>query len=261
MRRRQFLRRLGTIVAGAAVSLRGSGARAAEPSAFLPAFRAARGRGCPLTLATVRSLDDEHAIETARDAIRNGADHELAVRLLLVEIYYTTDRDSVQLLTNARTKAEPPALALIDGEQPRLVREAVLDSARFKAGLERFLRAAVPLTGAWLAPRVALLSSSNRDVVDALRDQLADGELPGALGQVAPAVVVLEAVRRKRAVREKLLADLLSPAPPPKLQFHKDDERMLDCGLGAQLIDPFGRRFANVYAKRSHGRGRNHAAT
>ena len=261
MRRRQFLRGLGTIAMGAAVGLRGSGARASETSAFLQAFRAARGRGCPLVLATVRSLDDEQAIETAREAIRNGADHELAVRLLLVEICYTTDRDSVQLLTNAGAKAEPPALALIDGERPRLVREAALDSARFKAGLERFLRAAVPLTAAWLAPRVALLSSGNRGVVDALREQIADGELPGALGQVAPAVVVLEAVRRKRAFREKLLADLLAPPPLPEPRHRKEVDRMIDCGLGAQLVNPFGRRFANVYTKPSHGRGRNHAAT
>ena len=261
MKRRLFLRGLGTIAAGAAAGLRASTARASEPSAFLPAVQAAYGRGRPVVLATVRSMEDEQALDTASDAIHEGPDHELAVRLLLVEIYFTTDRESVSLLTNDRPKAEPPALALIDGERPRLVREAQLDTARLHAGLERFLRDAVPLTAAWLAPRVAVLSQTNGDVVKQLRSQIAAGKLPGALGQVAPAVVVLEALRRKRAVREKLLADLLAPPPPPRIQFQKKAAKTwIDCGMGALLISPLGERFANAFTKRRHGRGRNHTA-
>ncbi len=262
MRRRQFLRAVGTISAGAAVGLRPSGVRAAERSAFLPAVQAARGRGRPVVMATVRSLEDEQLLDAAQETIRKGPDHELAVRLLLVEIYFTTDRESVRLLTNDETNAEPPALALIDGEPPRLVREAQLDAAGIHAAFVRFLRDAVPLTAAWLAPRVALLSASNGDVVKQLRRQIAAGQPLGSLGQVAPAVVVLEALKRKRAVRAKLLADLLAPSPPPKIRFEKEPEKaMIDCGLGAQLINPMGERFANAFTKRWYGRGRNHAAT
>ena len=201
-------------------------------------------------LTTTRSAGDERAFELARDTIAKGPNRELAVRLLLVEIFFTSDRESVQLLTNDRSSAEPPSLALIDGEPPRLVRETRLEPASVQAGIERFLRQTVPLTTAWLERRVALLSRHDADLVKLLRQRIAAGLLPGALGQLAPPVVVLEAVRRKGTARDRLIADLLAPPPGSKIEFDKEPERLIDCGLGAQLVNPLGRRFANVFTGR-----------
>jgi hypothetical protein len=260
MKRRVFLRSVGAAAAGLAVGLRASRVRASP--LLPPVFRSARSRGKPLIVATILSADERQAFLSAQDVIRLAPDRELAVRLLLVDVYVISDAEEIHLLTGARAKAEPTSLAMIDGQRPRLVQEAHLDGEHPRAGLERFLRDTVPLSAAWLEQHVAAISRRDPNLVKRLRAQIAAGEPLGAVAQAVPAVVALEAVRRKGADRDKLFADLVTPAPQPKPVVEPKPSRgMIDCGLGAQLINPLGQRFASVFTNRPHGRGRNHPST
>lgn len=257
MRRRVFLRGVGAAVAGMTVGLRA--ARGRESPLLAPVFRSARSRGKPLIVATILSAKERQAFQLAEEVIRFGPDRELAVRLLLVDVYVISDAAEIHLVTGDRAKADPTSLAMIDGQRPRLVQEAHLDGEHLQAGLERFLRDTVPLSAPWLEQHVAAI---DRRLVKQVRAQIVPGQPLATLARDVPAVVALEAVRRKGGDRANLFAEMVTPAPAPKPVVEPKPRReMIDCGLGAQLINPLGQRFANVFTSRRHGRVRNHPST
>ncbi|HET9011147.1 MAG TPA: hypothetical protein VFN38_04995 [Gemmatimonadaceae bacterium] len=192
------------------------------------------------------SREDHATFGQARDAIEHGSDRDLAVRLILVSLCESEDDAAVRLLTNEKARIGPPSLALVDGAPARLIKEAKLER-----GLGQFLRETVPLTAAWLGPRVAEMSRHHREQVGDLRSLLAGGQLPGVLGQQFPALVVQEALRRKGAARDRLLADLVAPwnAPPPPAPMPKPGETIDKCGLAMNLLTPLGLRFADAFTK------------
>ena len=262
MKRRQFLRGVGAAAAGAAIGLRATRARA-DGAVYSLQYDQARAVGRPLLLGTFDSWDDRRSFVSAQETLRDKADREVALRVLLVEFASTLDPLTLAALTGMRVRTRPPSLALLDGDRPRLVKVAKLDSVSIMAGVERFLLAAIPLDAAWLAPRAAALSRKQPELASQVRDRIAAGQPTRELGRRAAPIVVLEALRRKGADRQQLLDGLLEPEPPkpdlldpPKPQ---NVEKM--CGIVVQLLDPLGARFANAYTRQSHGRRRNHVTT
>ena len=199
-------------------------------------------------------------IASVEQQIREGTDRHLAVRLVLAQLYFTSNGDEIEQLTGDRPKLAPPSLAFVDGDRPRLVHEASVERATARDCIGRFLIDMVPLTPSWLQGRSATLARLRRDEVRRLEKMLADGQAPGALGEELPVVVVREAFRRRGSAREKLLVELLTGVPKPVRS--RDKGEMLDCGLGALLVTPLGARFADHFLTNgAHGRGRNNSST
>jgi len=268
MRRRVFLASVGAAAAGIAIGLRPRRARAAE-SSLVPFYRDAHGVGKPMLVATLVSREENEAFEQARSAIEQGWPQDDAVRLMLVEICTTNVLDVVGELTNVSAQVGPPSLALVDGAPARLIKEEKLDRTQAYQSLVSFLREVVPLTVAWLRPRVARLSRQRGDQVRTLRRRIATGEPLGDLGQQMPVVVVLEAMRREKAARDGLFAQLSAAPPPPpspsspRSPLEPPKPRKSDvidqCGLGLKMLTPLGLRFVDAFTKlppADGGRGR-----
>jgi len=267
MRRRVFLASVGAAAAGVAIGLRPGRAGAAE-SSLGSFYRDAYGMGKPMLVVTLLSREEEDAFKQARDAIEQGASED-AVRLKLVEICVTNVLDVVGELTNVSAQVGPPSLALVDGAPARLIKEEKLDRTQAYQSLVSFLREVVPLTVAWLRPRVARLSRQRGDQVRTLRRRIATGEPLGDLGQQMPVVVVLEAMRREKAARDGLFAQLSAAPPPPpspsspRSPLEPPKPRKSDvidqCGLGLKMLTPLGLRFVDAFTKlppADGGRGR-----
>jgi len=245
LRRRAFLGSVGAAAAGVAVGLRSS--RAEAQTAYLwPFYDSARGYGKPLLVATYKDAEGRAFLERARDGIIAGRDRELAVRLRLVELM-STDAVELGLLTKDRLKG-PTSLAMIDDAPPRVVKAVSLDRWQPRAEFERLLRDAVPFTAGWLEARVALAQEHHGDDVAEVRRRIAAGQTTGNYGLRVPAVVALEALRRKGADRDRLLAGLLTPVEPKPKPAPKR-EVTDDCGLGMLLVSPLGARFADAFTK------------
>jgi len=244
MRRRVFLRSVGAAAAGVAVGVGARRAHAAEsPLAFL--FGQARRSGKPLLVAS-GVLPETFARALAE--LGRIRDLELAVRVKLIAMMTSDGADDLRSLTSERPNIGPPSLTLIDGEPARLIAQAKLvDRREPKREVERFVRALVPLTAAWLRPRVAHLSRIRPDEVNELRRSIAAGESLGPLAQDMPAVIALEAVARKGAARARLFEDIVLPTPP----LPGKEEDAVDCGLGALVLTGLGARFADLYTKPS----------
>jgi len=214
VRRRQFLRAVGLVVASAASCVSRSRAqRDGRIDWFV--FRRLRAAGRPMALVSVGSDEDRLGFLAAQEAIRTGPDRDLAVRRILVALLPMSDGDLLRTLTNERPKFDAPSVVLVDGEPPRVIKNVKLDRANMRAGLERFLRDTVSLDKAWLEPRVALLELHLPDVVTEVRARMASGRPVEILGLRAAAVVVLESLRRTGAAREALISELLAAAPAP----------------------------------------------
>jgi hypothetical protein len=214
MRRRQFLRGVGAAAAGvaSAASCVTPARSRRDDSLYRFAFQRSRAAGRPMMLVSVGCEDDRLSVLAAKEAIRTGTDHELAVRQVLVAAGPMSDDGLLQAITNERPKFDPPSIVWVDGEPPRVIKQAQLDRAKLRAGFEQFLRENVSLDLGWLQPRVALLERHVPDVVKEVRARMAAGEPTGILGVRAAAVVVLEALRRTGAAREALIAELLAAA-------------------------------------------------
>jgi hypothetical protein len=240
----------GVALAGSAVGLGITlRLRAAERARFLSAFRAQRGHGKLMALASVGSADDQRAFEVAETAILKGDDQDLALRLLLVHIQVIADNDGVRPVTGDRPKLAPPWLAVSDGEIPVLRTQMPLDRARFREDIELFLRQAVSLDVAWLEPRAALAERDDADLVARIRTGIQDGSLTTDLARQAPAVVALEARRSTTDyfTRQRLMGILVPVRVRPKVKA----EPMIDCGMAAMIMTPLGARFAAAFVKRS----------
>ena len=157
-------------------------------------------------------------------------------------------RIEIRLLTKDRLAAAPSSLALVDGEPPRLVKVASLDRRKPRRGFEQVLRDAIPFTADWLEARVALAMEQHADEVGEVSRRIAAGEPTGEYGVRVPAVVAAEALRRRGAARDSLLAGLVTPQEPIRKSPPKR-EIMDDCGLGMLLVSPLGARFADAFAK------------
>ena len=207
-----------------------------------------------MLVATLVSCEENEAFEHARSEIEQGWPQDDAVRLMLVEICTTNVLDVVGELTNVSAQVGPPSLALVDGAPARLIKEEKLDRTQAYQSLVSFLREVVPLTVAWLRPRVARLSRQRGDQVRTLRRRIATGEPLGDLGQQMPAVVVLEAIRREKVARDGLLAQLSAPPPSPPPAPPREPKPMKgdvidQCGLGFKMLTPLGLRFATAFTK------------
>jgi hypothetical protein len=130
MKRRVFLRSLFAVGAGVAAGFRPIRAGASD---FWLMYEDARAWGKPLLVVTTSSEQERASFDQARQAIANGRDSELAVRLLLVAIR-DGDGVDVRLLTNDRVVLAPPSLVVVDGEPPRVVKEMKLDRRRPRSG-------------------------------------------------------------------------------------------------------------------------------
>jgi hypothetical protein len=248
VRRRVFLGS-GVALAGSAVGLGITlRLRGAERARFLTAFRAPRGRGKLMSLASIGSAEDQRAFAAAQTAILKGDDEDLALRMLLVHIEVIADNDIVRSMTGDRPKLAPPWLAVTDGEVPVLGEQMPLDRGRFREDIELFLRQAVRLDVAWLEQRAALAERDDPDLVRRIRSGIQDGSLTTDLARQAPAVVALEARRSTtdNFTRQRLMGLLVPPRPRRKVKATS----MIDCGMAAMIMTPLGARFAATFVRR-----------
>jgi len=244
MNRRTLLGGIGGAAAGAAIGVGSLTARYRERQPFLRTFRAARGRGKVMVVANVATVEEQKAFEAVEAAILKGRDRDLAVRLLLVDIQVTCGEEARRLF-DERPKFETPWLAVIDGEEPRLGEQIPLDKNRFWQDIDLFLRRGVSLDPAWLDQRVALVWRDQPALVRLIRQKIADGDLKTDLARQAPAVVVLEAMRRTGDARDQLLAVLV-----PRPRREPKAPAMVDCGIAAMMMTPLGARFAATFTRR-----------
>jgi hypothetical protein len=214
MKRRALLRGAGVVVAGVALGLRATRARAGTESMLGAFYEAARADGKPVIVASVVGLTAEEMQYIQNPAwILYGRDRELAVRVRLANIYASEDQGAVRALTNDVPKVDSPSLAFVDGDPPRLIKAAKLDEREWRRGLESFLRDVVPLNVRWLESRVALLLRDRGPEVREIRWRVAQGQPIGDLGIRLAAVTALEAMRRKGRRGQDLLKELVGPIP------------------------------------------------
>jgi hypothetical protein len=142
-------------------------------------------------------------------------DFELAARLALCDPIVAGAADLPREIARQR-RLVSPVMLLIDGDAPRVAETQTLQAKDYATTLATFLRRAIPLTPAWLAPRVARLERRHpAEVREARRGMTGSAILVPSQIAAAGMLVALEAVRSDQERRRDLLGRLASAAASP----------------------------------------------